>query len=36
MTQPDRSSLRREYLALLVLYLAAAVLPLLVGLTFGP
>ena len=32
----ERSSLRRELLAILVLYVAATVLPLLIGLAFGP
>ncbi len=32
----ERSSLRRELLAILVLYAIGVVLPLLIGLAFGP
>ena len=32
----ENASLRRELLAILVLYVAASLLPLLIGLTFGP
>jgi hypothetical protein len=32
----EKSSLRREFLAILVLYVAATVLPLVIGLAFGP
>ena len=34
--ESENASLRRELLAILVLYVAAAMLPLLIGLAFGP
>ncbi len=34
--QPPESSLRRELWAILVLYLVLALLPILLGLAFGP
>ena len=36
LREGENAALRRELLAILVLYVAAAVLPLLIGLTFGP
>lgn len=35
-SEAERSSLRRELLAILMLYVAAAIVPLLIGLMFGP